>query len=316
MDAQRELVTGDPIESGRARRLAVGIVGVGNMGRAMAGVLLDHGFEVTINDIDRGAASELEARGAIWSDSPRGVAEASKVTLTILPGPHEVEMVVLGPNGILAGASAHDIVIDMSTSTPASIQRIAEQASSIGVEVLDAPVSGGVRGARKATLVIMVGGTAAAFERCRSVLETLGSQVFHMGPLGSGHVAKLVNNYMGISNALVSMEAMVLGVKAGVDPVRLLEVVNLGTGASHMTRTLFPFLIFPGRFEPARFSMALAAKDMRLAVDLAAESDVPIRVGLTVLDALDEAAASDLAAADMSAYITLLEAVAAVKVRA
>jgi 3-hydroxyisobutyrate dehydrogenase-like beta-hydroxyacid dehydrogenase len=297
-------------------RPAIGFVGLGNMGRPMATNLLAAGYALTVTDLRREAASELEALGAAWAETPRAVAHASTVTFTALPGPDEVRAAYAGPDGLLAGAGPGSIAIDVSTSTPATLIDLAADAASRGVELLDAPVSGGVRGARTGTLVVMVGGAPDAFERCRPMLEVVGSSVVHMGRLGSGYVTKLVNNYMGMTNAIASMEAMVLGVKAGLDPERLLEVVNQGTGASHMTRTLYPYLVFRRSFYPARFSMELAAKDFRLAVDLADELQVPLRVGRAAFEALAEAASGELAEADMSAYITRLEAAAGVEVRA
>lgn len=294
----------------------IGWIGLGNMGRNMAANLIAAGYPVTVNDLRAGAAAELVAQGASWADSPAAVARASRVTLAALPGPAEVEAVILGPGGVLEGASAGDLMVDTSTSTPSSIRRIAEAASARDVGILDAPVSGGVRGARKGTLTIMVGGDRDAFTTIEPILRVLGSNVFHMGELGAGYVSKLVNNFMGMSNAIASMEAMVMGTRAGVDPSKLLEVVDLGTGMSHMTRTLYPFLIFPGRFEPVRFSMDLAVKDFRLALNLADELGLTARVGQAVHAALASAAASGLADADMSAYITLLEDEVGVKVRA
>jgi len=294
----------------------IGFVGLGNMGRHMAANLVTAGYSVTVHDLRREAADDVLALGAVWADSPAAAARASRVTFTALPGPAEIESAVLGPNGILEGVHASDCYVDVSTSTPASIRKIAAACESKQVQVLDAPVSGGVRGARNATLVFMVGGEESTFTRCLPILEYLGEKIVHTGPLGSGYVTKLVNNYMGMSNALASMEAMVLGVRAGVDPERLLEVVDAGTGASHMTRTLYPYLILKRKFEPARFSMELGAKDFRLAVNLAEELGVPVRVGATVAQALADAVESGLGDKDFSAYITLLEQAAGVEVRA
>jgi 3-hydroxyisobutyrate dehydrogenase-like beta-hydroxyacid dehydrogenase len=295
---------------------SIGFIGLGNMGKPMAANLIHAGFHLTVFDIRREAADDLIQQGAVWADSPRQVAERSSVVFTALPGPPEIEAAVLGRDGVLEGAQAVDYYIDVSTSTPGSIRTIAEQAHARGVQVLDAPVSGGVRGARKATLVFMVGGEAEAFRACEPILAHLGEKVIHTGQLGSGYVTKLVNNYMGMSNAVASMEAMVLGVRAGVDPQKLLEVVNAGTGASHMARTLYPYLILNRNFEPTRFSMELGAKDLQLAVDLAHELGVPVNVGETVAGALAGAVRAGMADKDFSTYITLLEQAAGVEVRA
>jgi 3-hydroxyisobutyrate dehydrogenase-like beta-hydroxyacid dehydrogenase len=281
----------------------------------MAANLLRAGYGLTVHDLRPEAAAELLELGAAWAATPAEVARASRITFIALPGPAEVEATALGKDGLVSGWSVGDVVIDLSTSSPNAIRRIAAVAAADGVEVLDAPLSGGVRGARKATLVIMVGGATTAFEACEPVLRVLGDRVFHMGDLGSGYVTKLVNNYMGMSNALASMEAVVLGVRAGVDAQKLLDVVNEGTGSSHMTRTLFPFLIMKRNFEPARFSMELAAKDFDLALDLASEFGLPMRIGASARGALGEAIADGLGQKDMSAYVTVLEAAAGVEIR-
>jgi len=296
--------------------MRIGFVGLGTMGRPMALNLIKGGHQLTVHDLVPDSASELIAEGAVWAATPREVGVTSELTLTALPGPAEVEAAVLGPDGLLGALSANSVYIDMSTSTPATIERIAELAKQRGIGVLDAPVSGGVRGARKGTLVFMVGGDHDVFLRCEPVLRCMGESVFHMGDLGTGYIAKLVNNYMGMSNAVAAMEAMTLGTKAGVKPGALLDVVNAGTGASHMSKTLFPYLIFPRKFEPTRFSMELGAKDLRLAVDLAHELGVPVKVGDTVAEALKDAVAQGLGAKDFSTYITLLEGAAGVVVEA
>ena len=291
-------------------------IGLGTMGRPMAHNLIAGGHTLTVHDAVPDAASELLAEGAAWAASARDVGAASELTFTALPGPAEVEAAVLGSDGLLEGMTPSSIYVDMSTSIPATIQRIAELAKQRNIGVLDGPVSGGVRGARKATLVFMVGGDHDVFLKCEPVLHCMGEAVFHMGDLGTGYIAKLVNNYMGMSNAVAAMEAMTLGTKAGVNPAALLDVVNAGTGMSHMSKTLFPYLIFPRTFEPTRFSMELGAKDLRLAVTLAQELGVPVKVGDTVADALKDAVAQGLGAKDFSTYITLLEGAAGVVVEA
>jgi 3-hydroxyisobutyrate dehydrogenase len=282
----------------------------------MAANLLRSGYQLTVTDLRRQVADELIQHGAAWADSPKAVAGASSVTFTSLPGPAEVEAAVLGPDGILAGAHASDTFIDVSTSAPATIRKIAAAAAGRQVHVLDAPVSGSVRGARNATLVFMVGGDRAAFDRCEPIFRALGEKVFYTGTVGTGTIAKLVNNYMGLSNALASMEAVVMGASAGVDPRTLLEVVEASTGASYMTRNLYPYLIFKRNFEPAKFSLRLAAKDFRQAIDLAHELGLPVKVGEAVADSLANGVRAGLGDQDFSAYITILERATGIEVKA
>lgn len=303
--------------SGRDPRQTIGFIGLGNMGGPMAGNVLKAGFRVVVNDLNRSAAEELVAEGAVWADTPRDLAGASDVVLISLPGPEQIRTVFYGDDGILAGACPGTRVVDVSTSTPECVRELAAAGAERGVTVVDAPLSGGVRGARKGTLTIMVGGEPADVAACLPILDVVGEYVVHVGPLGSGHVAKLVNNFMGISNALASMEAVALGAAAGVDPEKLLEVVDHGTGMSHMSRTLFPYLILKRSFEPVRFSMELAIKDIGLALGLAEELGLEAKVGTAVHAALHDAAtAHELLHADMSAYITILEEATGVEVRA
>jgi 3-hydroxyisobutyrate dehydrogenase-like beta-hydroxyacid dehydrogenase len=297
-----------------SRDSGIGFVGAGNMGKYMAASLLRAGYQVTICDRRAAARDEPVLDGASWADTPRKVAEQCQTTITSLPGPAQVDEVVYGSDGILAGAQAGDFYVDMTTSTPANIRAIAAAAGEIGVSVLDAPVAGGTRGARHGTLTIMVGASTAAFQRCLPFFEAMGERVILVGDVGSGHAAKLVNNMMTIANGIVAMEAMVVGTKAGVDPRTLLEVVRAGTGDS-FSLNLFPYVIFQGKFEPAKFALALATKDLRISQEFAGELGVPLRVIPCVLQAMSEAADGGLADRDWSSYITVLEEAADVRVR-
>jgi 3-hydroxyisobutyrate dehydrogenase-like beta-hydroxyacid dehydrogenase len=221
---------------------------------------------------------------------------------------------VYGPEGVRAGLRPGNWYVDMSTSTPHQIREIAAEAEKQGIGVLDAPVAGGIRGARLGTLTIMVGGPANAYEACLPVLATIGQQIIHVGDTGAGHAAKLVNNMMSIVNGLTAMEAMVVGVKAGLDPNRLLEVVEAGTGASDALH-IIRYVVLRGNFDPAKFALSLAVKDLRLAVEYAEELGVPVRVVSAALEALSNAERSGLADRDWSSYITPIETAAEVEVR-
>jgi 3-hydroxyisobutyrate dehydrogenase len=285
------------------------------MGRHMAASLMRAGFAVVICDRRPETREDEVLAGARWAESPGLAAAGADAVVTSLPGPTQVEQVVLGPDGVLAGIRPGAVYIDMSTSTPRSIRTIASAAAAKGVEVVDAPVAGGVRGARHGTLTIMVGASAAGFAAALPVLRGMGEQIIHVGGVGAGHVAKLVNNMMTIVNAITAMEAMVVGVKAGVDPEKLIEVAKAGTGDS-FSLNLFPYVIFKGAFDPAKFALSLAAKDLRLAVEFAEELGVPLHVVPRAARALAEAMSAGLADRDWSSYITLLEEQAHVEVRA
>jgi 3-hydroxyisobutyrate dehydrogenase-like beta-hydroxyacid dehydrogenase len=283
------------------------------MGKHMAASLIKAGHHVTVHDARPDAFLDPVLDGAAWAGTPRAVAEASTIVIASLPGPYEVSQVVTGADGVLSGASPGDVFIDMSTSTPTAIRAIAELAAAQDVEVVDAPVAGGIRGARKRTLTIMVGAHAAVFERCEPILRAMGEQIFLVGDVGAGHAAKLVNNMMTIVNALAAMEAMVVGAKAGVNVETLLKVVQAGTGSSY-SLNLFPYVIFKRNFEPAKFALSLAAKDLRLSVEFAENLGIPLTVVESGYAALRRGLAEGLGDKDWSSYITLLEQAAGVEV--
>lgn len=294
--------------------MKIGFIGVGHMGRHMAAHLIQAGHQLTISDARPDARQDAVLEGASWAETPRQVAEQSNLVITSLPGPMQVDQVVLGLDGVLEGVHPGDTYIDMTTSTPDSIRTIASAAAARGVEVLDAPVAGGIRGARRGTLTIMVGGSHEAFSRCESILRTMGEKVFLVGDVGAGHVAKLVNNMMTIVNGLTAMEAMVVGARAGVDIQKLLEVAEAGTGGSYALN-LFRYVIFKGNFEPAKFALSLAAKDLRLSVEYADQLGVPLSIVQRASEAMAEAMQHGLADKDWSSYITLLEDAAGVRLR-
>jgi 3-hydroxyisobutyrate dehydrogenase len=292
----------------------VGFIGLGHMGKHMAAAVLRAGYELTIHDIRPEAAEDPLLAGARWADTPRATAAASDVLITSLPGPEQVDAVVLGPDGVLSGLRPGTFYIDMSTSTPGEMRKIADAAAERSVQTVDAPVAGGMRGARNATLTIMAGGTEEAYQACLPVLRAMGEKIFLVGGVGAGHVAKLVNNMMTIINGLTAMEAMVVGAKAGLDVERLLEVVEAGTGSSFSLNVL-RYVIFRGNFDPAKFALSLAAKDLRIAVEYAEELGVQMSVVPHAAEALAEAMQHGLADRDWSSYITLIEESAGVEVR-
>lgn len=293
----------------------VGFVGLGHMGKHMAASLIRAGYPLTGYDIRPETRADPVLAGALWADSPRAVAQVSDVLITSLPGPDQVDEVFFGADGALAGLAAGSYYIDMSTSTPGEMRKIAGAAAAGGVGVIDAPVAGGIRGARNGTLTIMAGGSDADYAACLPVLKAMGERVFLVGGVGAGHVAKLVNNMMTIINGLTAMEAMVVGAKAGLDLERLLEVVEAGTGSS-FSLNVIRYVIFRGNFDPAKFALSLAAKDLRIAVEYADEIGVEMNVVPSAARILADAMEEGLADRDWSSYITLIERSAGVQVRA
>jgi 3-hydroxyisobutyrate dehydrogenase-like beta-hydroxyacid dehydrogenase len=196
----------------------------------------------------------------------------------MVPADRHVEEAVLGPDGVLAGARPGTILVQMSTIKPSTIHKLAPLAAEKGVHLIDAPVSMGQKVA-EAKLSIMVGGDVKLFQVCRPIFEAMGTDVFHVGPLGTGQACKLVNNYISMTNAVVAAEGLLLGIKAGIDPETLYRVVLTGSGSSVCWRDKVPMMI-AREFEPdANFTTDLAYKDVSLAIESANELETPVMTG-------------------------------------
>jgi len=269
--------------------MRVGFIGLGTMGGPMASNVLARGHAMVVHDVRREAAAPHLALGAKWASTPREVAEASEVVFTSLPGPPEVEAVALGEHGILAGAASGTAYFDLSTNSPALVRRLHATFAARGVHLLDAPVSGGPRGARTGKLALWVGGERAVFDRFRPVLDALGDQARYIGPIGAGSIAKLVHNCAGYAIQTALAEVFTLGVKAGVEPLALWRAVRQGAGGRRRTFDGLVDQFLPGTFEPASFALRLAHKDVSLAVALAREHGVPMRLASLALEELTEA---------------------------
>ncbi len=232
--------------------------------------------------------------------------------ISCLPGPADVEKVYLGADGVLANGRAGQLWIDMSTIDAATHQRIATEAAAKDIAYLDAPVTGGTYGAERGTLTIMVGGTAAALERARPVLEAMGANIYHLGPVGSGAVAKLVNNMISAVNVSGFIEAMVLGAKFGLDPAQLFEVISSGTADSKQFSAAMPSVL-ARNFEPG-FTTTLMAKDVALATDLARQLGVRLLAGNLASQIMQEGVAAGLGERSFYSVIKVLEQNAGVEV--
>jgi 2-hydroxymethylglutarate dehydrogenase len=293
--------------------MKVGFIGVGQMGVRMAGRMQGAGYDLVIHDARRDAARPLLDNGARWVDTPKAVAEACRTVITCLPAPQTVEDVVYGSDGLMAGWKEGDVFIDMSTNSPSTIRRIAEDAAGMGVSVLDAPVSGGTPGAERGTLTIMVGGDPGVLEQVRLVLEPMAGKIFHLGEVGCGDVAKLVNNMIGLICNSACAEGFVLGVKAGMDPQVLYDLLSIST-ANNWSLQQYPRTVFRGDFAPG-FKVSLAHKDMGLALELGREHGLPLPVAEVVKADLAQAIDEGLGEGGVDSVILPLEATAGVKVR-
>ena len=256
--------------------MKLGFIGLGNMGNNMAMNLLKTGHTLQVTDLRREAGANLEEAGAVWVDTAEQAVSGADFSFLSLPMPKDVEHVVLDDGGVLAGCQTGHTIVDMSTNAPTVVKSLAEQCRAKGVDFLDAPVSGGVRGARNASLAIMVGGDKAVYERCEPLLKAMGENVFHVGDIGAGNVAKLVNNMLAFIHMMGAAEALVLGTKAGVDPNVLWSIVKASSGGSFIwnagTRA-----ILRDRLAPT-FTIDLARKDIGLATGLADELQVPLKM--------------------------------------
>ena len=248
--------------------------------------------------------------------APRPSRSESELILTSLPGPKEVETVALGPGGIIHGAVAGTIYADLSTGSPTVMRRLHAAFKDRGVHVLDAPVSGGVWGAQRGTLQVMVGGEEAIYNEVKDVLKAVGDKVGYMGAIGSGTIAKLVHNMISIAARSLVAEGFTLGVKAGVKPEALLEAVRGASfGQGLMLSQMLPNVIFKGNFDTVRFALKLARKDIGLATELAREYDVPMPMAAVAEQIMIEALARGWGDKDSTAPWMLQEEAAGVVVR-
>src|SRR5881396_1482548 len=270
--------------------MRIGFIGLGNMGGPMALNLMKAGHALVVHDVRPDAAKPHLDGGAKWADSPKALARASELILTSLPGPKEVEAVALGPDGIIHGAVPGTVYADLSTGSPTVMRKLHAAFKDKGVHVLDAPVSGGVWGAQRGTLQVMVGGDESIYREVKPVLQAVGDKVGYMGPIGAGTIAKLVHNMIGIATRAVFAEGLMLS-------------------------QMLPNVIFRGDFDTVRFALKLARKDIGLATELAREYDVPMPLAAVAEQIMVEAMARGWGDKDSTAPWMLQEEAAGVQVR-
>jgi 3-hydroxyisobutyrate dehydrogenase-like beta-hydroxyacid dehydrogenase len=293
--------------------MKLGFIGVGNMGNPMATNLIKAGHQLTVHDLHQESAANLLEAGATWADTPAGAATGQDATFLSLPAPPDVKDVVLGAGGVLAATAAGGTIVDLSTNSPLLVRELSAAAAEKGVGFLDAPVSGGVRGARDGTLAVMVGGDAELFERFRPAFDAIGGNVFNVGPVGAGNVAKLVNNQCAFIHMMALTEALVLGAKAGIDPVVLRDVVQTSSGGAFVWNGGAK-AILKDRLAPS-FNLNLATKDIGLAQDLANEIGAPAPMGKAAQDLLVGYRDNGYALEDVLATVKAIEEQAGQQVR-
>jgi 3-hydroxyisobutyrate dehydrogenase len=290
----------------------VGFIGVGNMGNPMAFNVLKAGFSMTVFDTNPKAMENLLQAGARRAGSAREAVEQSEILLSSLPASPDVEASYLEPGGLVERAKPGTILIDLSSVLPSTPRKIEPRAKARGVHFLEAPVSGGVSGAQAGTLAIMVGGDPAVLERARPVLRPIGPNIFHVGTVGAGNTVKAINNMMACVNALAMMEGLALGVKAGLDPMTIYEVVKASSGGSKALERI-PRSLLPRNFEPG-FKVQLMNKDLETFTTIAKELHVPISFANVAQRYQQAALAAGLGEQDTSVVMTLIERLAAVQV--
>ncbi len=256
----------------------IGFVGVGTMGKPMALNLMKAGYEVTVYDLNPQPLKELGEKGARLARSVREAAAETPVLITMVPNSRDVEDVILGEDGAMGALMSGSTVIDMSTIDPSVSRKIWKLLREKGIRMLDAPVSGGQKGAEAATLAIMVGGEEETFQRCLPILKAMGKNVYYCGASGNGEIVKVINNLMAGVFRVASAEALSLGVKAGVPLKTLYDVVNESSGQSRSVQVFAAAKPFKGDYEPG-FAAELMHKDLGLALNLAKEERVPLPLG-------------------------------------
>ena len=286
--------------------MKVGFIGLGTMGASMASNLQKGGHELVVNDVRREAAAPHLKAGAVWADTPCQVAEAAHVVFTSLPGPVEVEDVAIGANGLIQGMRPGGALFDLSTNSPTLVRRLEALFKDKGFHVLDAPVSGGPKGAKSGKLALWVGGDRQVYDRYKPVLDAIGDQPYYVGPIGAGSVAKLVQTAFA--------EVFTMGVKAGVDPLTLWKAVRQGAGGRRRTFDGLADQFLPGTFDPPAFALKLAHKDVSLATALAREVGVPMRLANLTLEELTEALNRGWAQRDSRVAMLLQEERAGVQI--
>lgn len=255
--------------------MRAGIIGLGNIGGRMAKRLLGQGAEVGVYDLNAEAMDALVELGAEKADSPADLASKFQYIITVLPNVFIVKETVLGESGLLKGFGQDSLLIEMTTSIPTVTKELNAQIKAEGFRMIDAPVSGGVKKAEDGTLSIMVGGEEKDFEEARPLLAMLGENINHVGDAGAGHTIKALNNMISATTLAATAEAMALGVKLGLEPEKMLDVINASTGRSFSSDFKFPNQVLTRKFEVG-FTLDLMVKDLKIAMSMAEEESVPM----------------------------------------
>ncbi|WP_147198660.1 NAD(P)-dependent oxidoreductase [Pantoea sp. CCBC3-3-1] len=292
----------------------IGFIGLGIMGKPMVRNLLKAGYQVHAYSIMPADVQEMAREGAIGASSNLAVAQAAEIIITMVPNTPQVEEVLFGEAGVIGGLRSGKVVIDMSTISSLATKQFAERISASGAHMLDAPVSGGDKGAKNGTLSVMVGGDSAVFSRCKPVLDVLGSLVTHVGDNGAGQVVKSCNQVLAAATMAALGESLVMGAKAGVNPAKIVEVLSAGyarCGALEIRGEL----LLDRNFDPG-FMTRLQYKDLNLAMELSQGIDAPMPIASLVRELYKTCMAQGIGNEDHSNVIKVFEQLAGYEVKA
>jgi len=285
--------------------MKIGFIGLGQMGRGMAANLQKSGHELVVNEMSRQAASHHLANGAAWAETPRELAEQCDLVFTSLPTPADVEAVGLGGQGLASGFRKGAVWFDLSTNALDVVRRLNATLAEQGVDFLDAPVSGGPAGAASGKLAIWVGGDKALFDRYKPVLDAMADKARYIGPIGAGTIAKLTHNMASTAINALMAEVLTMGVKAGLEPLALWEAIREGGAGRMRAFDNVGNRFLPGRFDPPSFQLRLIHKDVSLAMQLAREVGVPMRMCNLVYNEITEAMNRGWGARDSQSFLLL-----------
>jgi 3-hydroxyisobutyrate dehydrogenase len=282
-----------------------GYIGLGHLGGHLAASLLRNGFALTVHDRNRAAAEPLITKGAEWADSPKALAARCDAVITCLPSPAVSEAVLAGADGILAGLAKGGAWIEMSTLGRDDIQRLAALATAQDIGVLECPVTGGVHKAAEGAITVLAGGDQALFERHRPVLQAMGGAIFHMGPLGSAAIIKVITNMLAFIHLVADGEALMLAKKGGLDLAQAFHAIRASSGNSFVHETEGQ-LILNGSYD-INFTMDLACKDLGFAMGMSREFGVPLELAKRTAEIFQQGRAEYGGAAQSTRIVKLLE---------
>jgi 2-hydroxymethylglutarate dehydrogenase len=287
--------------------MKLGFIGTGQMGKPMAHNLLKAKHSLSVYARHPEKVSDLQSAGASFLASPAEVAKASELLILCLPTDAEVDAVIGGEAGILAGASAGALILDATTGTPAAAERVAQVLKTKGVDYIDAPISGGVKGAVEAKLTFMAGGDGKTIDRAVPLMEVMGTTVFRVGPVGTGRMVKALNQIITGMNVLILCESVVLAKKAGITPERVFEILSKCSANSFHLQNKLPQFIIPGKFDGG-FRIDLMIKDLEIALQAAKEMGTPLMLTGMATQVYRAASASGFGSRDISAMANFLGA--------